>query len=123
MSLKSVDPRYQAYSDAIRARVCAVCLDSRDDKSCTLSGRVCAIEAHLPRLVVALSSITSSRIDEYEAAIRADVCSQCAHQDAQGACALREGANCALEAYLPLVLDAVEDVNARFLAQLGPSTY
>lgn len=121
MSTSSVDPRYQGYMDAIRSRVCAVCLDSRDDKSCSLTGRVCAIEQHLPRLVAALSSITSHRMDEYEAAIRADVCSSCANQDAQGSCAQRNNADCALQAYLPLVLDAVEDVNSRLLPP-RPST-
>ena len=99
------------YREAIRARVCAVCLDSRDDRSCGLSGRDCAIEAHLPRLVGALMSVHSPRVEDYEAAIRAQVCDSCEEQDASGRCTLRDNAECALEAYLSLVLDAVDDVN------------
>lgn len=113
MSAGPVDPRYHEFMDAIRAKVCAVCLDSRDDRSCTLSGRVCAIEGHLPRLVAALSAVESPRLEDYEAAIRAEVCTRCEHQDAGGACGLRDEGSCALDAYLSLVLDAVEEVNKR----------
>lgn len=110
---KPVDPRHEEYIAAIRSRVCAVCLDSRDDKSCGLTGRVCALEAHLPRLVAALSSVESTRLVDYETVIRAQVCANCDNQDGQGQCALRVDASCALEAYLSLVLDAVEEVNLR----------
>jgi hypothetical protein len=122
MPAAAIDPRYQDYMDKIRSRVCGVCLDSRNDRSCSLTERVCAIEAHLPRLVASLSVIASNRIDEYEAAIRAEVCPSCAQQDAQGQCTLRSAGDCALEAYLPLVLDAVEEVNAkRFVDSLAPT--
>jgi hypothetical protein len=114
MSAKPVDPRCQEYMDAIRQRVCGVCLDSRDDRSCGLTGRTCAIEDHLPQLVRALSSVEgSARLEDYATAIRAQVCSVCRHQDAQGSCELRNHGDCALDAYLSLVLDAVEEVNLR----------
>lgn len=103
-------PRYLAFREAIREHVCGVCLDQRDDGSCGLSHRVCAIERHLPRLAEVLSKIQSSRMDEYEAAVRAEICSTCPQQDAGGHCALRDEADCALFAYLPLVLEAIESV-------------
>jgi len=118
----AVDPSYRDYMDRIRSRVCAVCLDSRDDKTCSLTKRTCAIEGHLPRLVAALSLIASPHIEEYEAAIRAEVCPGCAEQDAQGHCSLRSDGDCALQAYLPLVLDAVEEVNATRFVQPPPKT-
>jgi hypothetical protein len=101
---------YQAYMAAIRRRVCAVCLDSRDDGRCGLSGRTCAIERHLPELIDGLVQIDSPRIDDYIAAIRARVCAGCPDQDAQGRCELREKGDCALDAYLALVIEAVEEV-------------
>jgi hypothetical protein len=115
MNAKPIDP--QEYMDAIRQRVCAVCLDSRDDKSCGLTGRTCAVEGHLPDLVRALSSVESSRMEDYAAAIREQVCSACQHQDVNGRCELRDGGDCALDAYLSLVLDAVEEVNSRRAAR------
>jgi len=93
--------------------VCSVCLDSRDDLSCGLTGRVCAIEAHLPRLVEVLSRIDSPRIDDYVVAVRNEICSGCRERRADGSCELRASATCALDAYLPLVVDALEDVNSR----------
>lgn len=104
------DERYQAYMDAIRRKVCTVCLDQRDDGSCRLAGgRVCAIEAHLPGVVHAILSIESDRMEEYEAAIREQVCRSCSNQDAVGQCAIRERGECALYTYLFLVVDAIQE--------------
>jgi hypothetical protein len=113
----AADARYQEYLAAIRRSVCSVCLDGRDDRSCGLSGRVCAIETHLPQLVSALCSVESSKLEDYEAAVREQVCSSCKEQDAAGRCELRDHGNCALDAYLMLVLDAVEEVNLRRAGQ------
>lgn len=104
------DERYQAFLSAIRHRVCSVCLDGRDDGTCGLSGRVCAVESHLPGLVEALVRVRSNRMDEYVEALRAQVCSRCDNQDARGRCKLREAGDCALDAYLSLVVDAIEEV-------------
>lgn len=101
------------YREAIRRRVCSVCLDSQDDGSCSLTGRVCALESHLPELVEALAAVQGPRIEDYEAAVRAAVCSRCESRDGRGVCRLRETAACALDAYLPLVLDAIEEVHSR----------
>ena len=108
--------RFQAYWEAIRQQVCGVCLDQADDGECGLKGRTCALQAHLPRLVEVLSRVESTRMDEYEAAVRAEICPGCSGQDAQGRCALRDQPDCALFAFLPLVLEAVESVNDRLPA-------
>ncbi len=117
MSAKAFDAGCQEYMDAIRRRVCGVCLDGRDDRSCGLTGRTCAVEDHLPSLVRALSSVQSPRLDDYAAAIREQVCSTCRCQDQRGRCELRYHGDCALDAYLSLVLDAVEEVNSRRAAR------
>jgi hypothetical protein len=113
MTRTTSDPGGREYLEAIRLKVCSVCLDSRDDLSCGLTGRLCAIEAHLPRLVEVLSRIDSPRIDEYVLAVRNEICGGCRDQRADGGCELRASASCALDAYLPLVVDAIEEVNAR----------
>lgn len=108
-----LDGKRQAYLESIRARVCAVCLDSRDDGSCGLTGRGCAIEAHLPGVVDAILATRSQHVDDYLTAIRSQVCSRCSDQDGAGLCAVRGAGDCALNAYLSLVVDAVEAVDAR----------
>jgi len=107
----TAEARYQAYWDAIQARVCAVCLDEADDGSCGLKHRTCALQAHLPRVAEVLARVQSTHMEDYEAAVRAEICSGCAEQAPDGTCAVRGHAACALYAYLPLVLEAIEDVN------------
>ena len=105
----TIGSRYDLFRDAIQKRVCSVCLDQRDDGSCGLSHRSCAIEAHLPRIVEAVAAIESDRMDEYVAAIEAEVCAHC--EDGPGpVCRLRERGECALDTYLYLVVEAVEEV-------------
>lgn len=107
------DNRSAAYRDAIRRRVCAPCLDGRGDGTCGLSGRTCALDVHLSRIVETIAAIDSPRMDEFVAAIEAQVCPGCEPHGADGSCRVREQGDCALATYLPLVVDAVEEVRGR----------
>jgi hypothetical protein len=100
----------QAYWDAIVRRVCSVCLDQATDGTCGLPRRTCALQSHLPAIVDAIASIQSDRMDEYEAAVRAQICTTCAEAEADGSCAVRDRGDCALSSYLSLVVDAIEEV-------------
>jgi hypothetical protein len=112
VNAEPANEKYQAYWDAIRRKVCSVCLDQANDGSCGLTRRTCAIESHLPRLAAVLSAIDSPRMDDYVAAVEAQICSRCPQQDAQGSCDLRNEGACALHTYLFLVVEAVEEINA-----------
>jgi hypothetical protein len=101
---------YQAYWDAIVRRVCSVCLDQATDGSCGLPRRTCALQGHLPLIVQTIASIQSDRMDDYVAAIEAQVCARCAECEGPGACRVRDKGECALSAYLSLVVDAIEEV-------------
>lgn len=104
---------YQAYWDAIQQRACAVCLDVANDSTCGLPlGRTCALPAQLPAIVEAILRVHSERMDDYVRAIEAAVCSRCPEQDAEGRCHLRDRAACGLSTYLPLVVDAIEEVKS-----------
>lgn len=114
MSEAQPEDRYRAYRDAIRQRVCAICLDGADDGSCGLGGSVaCAIEEHLPRVVDVIVDVAERRESAYAAAIEARVCSHCTHRDSLGLCHLRRDGRCALAVYLPLIVEAIEEVEAR----------
>ena len=102
--------RYETFLAAIQRRVCTVCMDQKDDGSCGLRGRQCAIEKHLPGVVEAVASIESDHMDDYIAALESQVCGQCSEQDTAGRCGLREKGDCALHAYLALVVEAIQDV-------------
>jgi hypothetical protein len=100
---------YGVYRDAIRRRVCDPCLDGTDDGSCG-TGRLCAIDVHLPGVVDAIMAVDSDRIADYMTAIEAQVCWDCERREPSGDCHLRDSGDCALAAYLSLVVDAVGDV-------------
>jgi hypothetical protein len=112
MSAAATDD-YLVYWEAIQRRACAVCLDAHDDGTCGLPrGRTCALPAQLPTIVTAIVGVHSDHMDDYVAAIEAAVCARCPEQDAAGHCRLRGKGECGLYTYLPLVVDAIEEVKA-----------
>ena len=109
-----VEDKYKTYREAIRRRVCAVCLDGADDGSCALaSPTACAIDEHLPRLVEAILDVRRRHEDAYAAMVEARVCSHCTHRNDLGLCGLRRDGRCAVSIYLPLVVEAVDEVERR----------
>jgi hypothetical protein len=108
------DARYKAYRDAIQKRVCAVCLDGADDGSCGLEGEgLCAIDQHLPRVVEVVTDVAERREGGYAGAVETRICTNCPHRDALGRCHLRRDGQCALLLYLPLVVEAIQEVETR----------
>jgi hypothetical protein len=107
----SLAEQYQAYWDAIQRRACGVCLDAADDGGCGLpAGRTCALPSELPAIIEAILQVKSDRMDDYVTAIEAAVCARCPEQDGEGHCGRRDRADCGLYTYLPLVVDAIEEV-------------
>jgi hypothetical protein len=122
VALSDIHPedQYRPYREAIRRRVCAVCLDGADDGSCGLVGPpACAIDEHLPRLVDVILDLRSRHDHAYAAAVEARVCSHCTHRDGLGLCRLRRDGRCTVSVYLPLVVEAVEEVERRH--GIGPA--
>ncbi len=110
----------RAYREAIRRRVCAVCLDGADDGTCALAGPpACAIEEHLGRIVDAILDVRSRHDDAYAAAVEARVCTHCAQRDDLGLCRLRRDGRCTVSVYLPLVVEAIDEVERRH--EIGPA--
>ena len=106
------DRAYDVYMDALRAQVCSVCLDQKDDGRCGVNRRTCAREGHLPKVVEAVLAVQSDRMQDYEDAVRALVCSDCGEEDAAGHCDVRGKGECALDTYLYLVVAAIEQVRS-----------
>lgn len=112
--------RYAACREAIRRRVCAICLDGADNGGCALAGPpACAIEEHLGRLVDAILDVRSRHDDAYAAAVEARVCTHCTQRDELGLCRLRRDGRCTLSVYLPLVVEAIDEVERRH--EIGPA--
>lgn len=101
------------YEEAIRQHVCPRCIDFGENGIChSLDPEGCAIFRFLPELVSVAERLSEYRIQPYVDAVRSDICMKCRGGKARGVCPLRDTLDCGLDRYLPLVLEAIEEVNA-----------
>lgn len=94
----------------VRNKICKVCTERTVQGDCGLEKpESCALFRLFPRVARAIEPVHSSDIDAYIAAIRREVCSACPDQAADGSCETRQQVRCAVDAYLLLVVEAVEE--------------
>jgi hypothetical protein len=94
----------------VRERICSVCTDRTVDGACGLedpSG--CALFRLFPQVARAVQSTSSEDIRDYIRSIRQQVCSVCEGQTTGGECESRKQVQCALDAYLLPIIDAIEE--------------
>jgi hypothetical protein len=64
-------------------------------------------------VALAIQSVSSNDIHDYVEAIRAGVCTVCHDRQSDGSCETRQIVRCALDAYLLLVVDAIEEATGK----------
>ena len=98
----------------LRNRVCGVCSDRTAEGTCGREAPVtCALFRLFPEVARAVLSVQSDDITPYIEAIRRNVCSVCTDQSADGSCETRQQVQCALDAYLVLVVEAIEEATGK----------
>ena len=98
----------------VRNRICNVCTERTVEGQCGLEEpSSCALFRLFPQVAQAIQSVKSDDIQEYLDAIRANVCSVCVDHAADGSCETRQEVRCALDAYLLLVVDAIEEATGK----------
>jgi len=98
----------------LRARICSVCSDRKVDGTCGLEHPAdCALFRLFPEVAGAILSTDSNDIQDYVTAIREKVCSICCDQAADGSCETRREVRCALDAYLVLIVEAIEEATGK----------
>ena len=98
----------------VRNRICNVCTDRTVEGDCGLEEPShCALFRLFPQVAQAIQSVKSDDIQEYLDAIRSNVCSVCADRASDGSCETRQEVRCALDAYLLLVVDAIEEATGK----------
>ncbi|MDZ7363290.1 MAG: hypothetical protein ONB46_21610 [candidate division KSB1 bacterium] len=110
----------QAYLDAIRDRVCPVCLDAvmvgNKFVRCGLpAGRKCPVEIYLPQIVDVVESVDSWLMEDYVNVLREKVCASCENSEGE-VCVLRLQADCPLDRYFMLVAESIKEVDAQINA-------
>ena len=94
----------------VRERICSVCTEGARDGACGLEDPTrCALFRLFPQVARAVQSVSSDDIRDYIRAIREQVCSGCDQRSADGECESRRRVQCALDAYLLPVIDAIEE--------------
>jgi hypothetical protein len=98
----------------VRERICNVCSDRTADGACGLEDpNSCALFRLFPEVALAVQSTDSNDIRDYIRAIREKVCSVCNEQTPDGECESRKQVQCSLDAYLLLVIDAIEEATGK----------
>jgi hypothetical protein len=98
----------------VRERICSVCTERTTTGACGLEEPSrCALFRLFPQVAQAIQSVSSDDIHQYIEAIRANVCSVCHEQEPDGSCETRQMVQCALDAYLLLVVDAIEEATGK----------
>jgi hypothetical protein len=101
----------------VRTKICGVCSDRTEDGNCGLEQpSSCALFRLFPQVAKAIQSVNSNEITDYIQAIRANVCTVCIEQASNGSCEIRHKVQCALDAYLLLVVDVIEEATGRRFA-------
>ncbi len=105
---------YEPYRKAIYERVCQHCVDLGSDGKCTLPKDMkCGVELYLPQMVGIVHSVNSEKMDDYVSVLRKRICASCRHEEADSSCRLRAAAECGLDRYFELIVEAIEAVDAR----------
>ena len=98
----------------VRNRICSVCTERTAEGQCGLeTPSSCALFRLFPQVAQAIQSVNSNDIHQYIEAIRRNVCSVCQEQAQDGSCEARQQVQCALDAYLLLVVDAIEEATGK----------
>ena len=92
----------------LREKICPKCVRFTSDHQCSLPPDVeCFLFQNLGKFVDIVRTTHSSSIVPYLDQLRAQVCSTC-HEDQRGSCPFRNQLDCALDTYLPLIVDEIE---------------
>lgn len=104
----------------VRNRICKVCTDRTAEGACGLEEpSSCALFRLFPQVAQAIESVKSDDIQQYIDAIRRNVCAVCADQASDASCETRQEVRCALDAYLLLVVDAIEEATGKTFDRQG----
>jgi len=98
----------------VRKKICTVCTSRTAQGDCGLENpSTCALFRFFPQVALAIESVDKDDAQRYVGAIRRNVCSVCPSQDSEGWCETRRQVQCALDAYLLLVADAVQEATGK----------
>ncbi len=107
-------PTVEQLEAIVRNHVCALCTQRDVEGSCgEEEPERCSLFELFPLVAQAILATDSEDIQRYVEAIHENVCAVCLDQRLDGSCPRREQTNCALNTYLPQVVEAIEEALGR----------
>ena len=95
----------------IRERVCTVCMEGLPGGECGLpEGRECPLLAKMPQIIGIVASTHDARIEPYQRKVGKLICEHCTESQPDGDCPHRHDASCALDRYVPWIIEMVDDL-------------
>ena len=92
----------------LRDRICPNCMRYTRLHTCSLpANRHCAIFSSLPEIAAIVEGTNALSIGPYLDEVRTRICRTCMEDD-HGCCPLRNAVDCALDCYLPMVVEEIE---------------
>jgi hypothetical protein len=105
---------YERIEARLREEMCPRCVRFTRERTCSLPpDRACALFSNLDKVIDVVRTTRSRRIDPYVDVLRQAVCGSCRSQDESGRCACRDGIDCALDCYFPMIVDSIEQELAK----------
>jgi hypothetical protein len=109
-----MDHSFDELEAIVRNRICGVCTERTTEGECGLENPSnCAMFHLFPQVAQAIQSVNSNDIQPYIDAIRRNVCSVCREEAQDGSCEVRRQVQCSLDAYLLLVVEAIEEATGK----------
>ena len=113
-----MQPSLAELESIVRQKLCRVCTDRTVEGDCGLEQpSSCALFRLFPQVAKAIQSVESNELEDYIRAIRGNVCSVCTEQMADGSCEMRHQVRCALDAYLLLIVEVIEEATGNRFAR------
>jgi hypothetical protein len=109
-----VKPRLEELEAIIRKRICSLCNERTVEGACGAGEpEHCSLLTLFPLVAQAVIATEGEDDQAYVDAIHEHVCSVCIDQRLDGTCPQREEKRCALDAYMPQVIEAIEEALGR----------
>ena len=99
--------------ESVRMSVCRRCIDGDSHGNCRLpADEFCPLEAYFPIVAETVNTAQSHSLEACVRALRERVCPQCYYGNPD-ACRRRDSMECALERYIPLIVEKIEGMKVR----------
>ena len=103
----------EKYYKAVENKICKMCIDAKDDGTCTLTEEEkCAVKIFLPEIIKLVHESNSDNFDHLYKKLKDEVCIDCKARNEEGFCYLKDDSNCSLDRYFTTIVETIKNVDS-----------